>query len=250
MKKKVPIVIMIASDSELQCLIKKMSRAQHEVHAGTVFFTGALQGRDVVMVRTGVGAKKAGAASRHMLQRYAPASALITGFAGAIDPVLSFGDIVIVERVLTRRGDMIPCPALIQKRAFGILTEARFPVSLGTCLGVNRFIHKKSEKQLLFERFGARVVDMESDTLCQQLASAEVPVLNVRIVSDTAREDTADLETLYSQKQKKGSLGIGKHFLQHPAEFVKTVRLFRDIRKASVVIADVVTQLIEHCCWC
>ena len=62
---------------------------------GCSVYRGKLEGRDCLLVRTGMGKERAESATQFVLQRY-PVTAMISlGFAGALSPELTIGDVVV-----------------------------------------------------------------------------------------------------------------------------------------------------------
>ncbi|MCX8044854.1 MAG: 5'-methylthioadenosine/S-adenosylhomocysteine nucleosidase [Desulfobacterota bacterium] len=239
-------VIMIASAVEMHQTLKKMGNVRREACRGTIFFTGSLAGKDIILVRTGVGAQKAGSAARRILPRFMPLSVLIIGAAGALDPLLGIGDIVVAQNIALPGGEMFSCNDRITWQSVSVLSKAGLPVRSGTVLGVDGFVHRKDEKNALWGATGAEVIDMESGELARCLLTMRMPFVNIRIVSDTATRDTADLTTLFAYRKKYGAAWLLWFFLQRPGELIKTVRLVYDLRSLSVAIADIAELLVSH----
>jgi len=238
-------VVAMASPAETRATLKRMLPEKKEVYGGTPFLKGSFAGRDIVLVRTGIGAKKAATAANRIVQQYAGSCVIIAGAAGAADTALNIGDIVVTAAILLQSGEVFLCDELRTKKAFELLEKSGFSARSGACLTIDRFVHRKSEKKEIFKRFGAHVIDMESGVIARRLREAGIPFLNVRVVSDSARHDTADVESLYRKKKQAGFAGAGRHFLQRPSELIKTARLMKDMRRTSSVIADVVELLVQ-----
>lgn len=75
--------------------------ADHETQriGATTIVTGTLDGRRVVIGRSGVGKVNAAAAATILLDRFHPAALMFSGTAGALDPALGPCDVVIGTRV-------------------------------------------------------------------------------------------------------------------------------------------------------
>lgn len=237
MEKSAPMVIAVASEIEMRQTLKKMKRLQREARSGFALVYGVLAGRECLLVKTGVGQKRASAAAK-IIAAQSPALVLIIGAAGAADPRLSIGDIVVADRVLCASGEVFPCDASKTGAARTALTAAGLRVFSGPCLTVDRFVHRTAEKRALHERFGATAIDMESASIARKLCAAGISFVNIRVVSDAASADTADLAALYLLKKQGGSVGVARHYIQRPAELIRTVSLVRGLRRASRRIAE------------
>lgn len=240
------LAVTIPSASELKRLSRIISIKQQSVSRGTLFFKAALEGRELLLVQTGIGTKKARDAARQLLDRYAPEMVIATGAAGALDPVLKIADIVISRTILHPPETSFTCDADLSQQAFEAISRVGMPVAWGDCACMNRFVHLCSEKAALFSRTRARIVDMESAALASVLCRAGIPLLNIRVVSDVASADTADMSGIVASQKASGLPGVCLHFLKNPRDAVRGAKLMRDISRASSAIAAVVTCLVKE----
>src|SRR5439155_13605593 len=99
---------------------------------------------------------------------------VIAGLAGALDPSLQVGDVVIDDRSTLTPGYSEAPPRI----------PRRFHCS-------NKLIATSSQKSELFRTTGASVVDMESDPVFKLAREKNLPFLSIRAISDAA-EDSID----------------------------------------------------------
>jgi len=240
------IVIAAASAPELNVLSKAALIREKSVCKGTLFLQACLQGREVLLVKTGIGPKKARQAARHLLDMGKPAVVITAGAAGALDPVLHIADVVISRKIISPPGPPFACDADLSQQAFAAAAGAGFFVTWGDCLSMNRFVNLCSAKAALFSGTRARIVDMESAALAGVLSSAGIPLLSVRAVSDVAFEDAADLAGIVACIQAAGLPGVFLRFLKDPLELVRAFKLMRDVSRASAAVAGAVSCLIRQ----
>lgn len=93
---------------------------------------------------------------------------LMAGLAGALDPSLKVGDVIVDD-----------CANLL---------PATIPFRRGTIHTANQIVATPAQKAELFARTGAAAVDMESDAARQYAQASGVPLIAVRAISDTADE--------------------------------------------------------------
>lgn len=105
------------------------------------------------------------------------------GFAGALDPRLAPGDLLLADRVLGPRGIAHGTDPDIDARLAAALAPL-LRVRTGAILGVERVIDRPAEKARLFAETGALAVDMESLPLAA--ASAGRALLVLRAIADPA----------------------------------------------------------------
>jgi len=236
-------VIAAATSEELHETLKRLKIVRSESRTGMHLFFTRLNSLDVLIAQTGVGPKKAGAAANRLLKDHAPQVVLSIGAAGAVDPSLHVGDIVIADTIMHYAGGHFETAAPQSETIAGQLSNAGLPVFRGGCFTVGTFIHTAREKRLIFENTGARVIDMESASLAKRFCPAGVVFLDIRIVSDTAREDAFNIEAYYAGKKKAGWMGTGAYFMRQPGELLRALRLKRNVRLVSSRIADIIERV-------
>lgn len=104
------------------------------------------------------------------------------GLAGALDPALKPGDLVLPERVLGPDGAIHPTDPAWRRRLEAMIGAEQASTLLGSVFVVTT----ARDKALLFERTGAAAVDMESHAAASVAAEAKLPFLVVRAIADPA----------------------------------------------------------------
>ena len=90
--------ILGAFEREVTLLEDRLTeRREHQIE-GIRFVTGRLHGRNVVVVWTGVGKVNAAMTTTLLIEHFKPEHIIFTGIAGAVNPQLRPGDIVIAEK--------------------------------------------------------------------------------------------------------------------------------------------------------
>lgn len=140
---------------------------------------------------------------------------VVAGLGGGLDPVLRVGDVVSGDDVYSS--------------AEPVLTPA----------------HKAE----LFRTTRARVVDMETAAVRAWAASAGIPVVAVRAVSDTADEaiDPALLR-LVDELGRPRPVAIATYLLCHPTGTRRLLRLAAASRLACERLGEAVREVILHHC--
>jgi adenosylhomocysteine nucleosidase len=95
-----PIGILCALPEELRLYREEVHRAVACRHGGMDVVRGTLDGRRVVLVESGIGKVNAASAATVLVERYGCDRLLLSGVAGALDPALSIGDVVVGTRVV------------------------------------------------------------------------------------------------------------------------------------------------------
>jgi adenosylhomocysteine nucleosidase len=187
---------------------------------GLAFTTGALGNDRVVLVRSGVGKVNAAMVATLLVDHFAPSAVLFSGTAGAVDPELGPGDIVIGSAVgyhdygsdtarefvrwQTRdpiSGERNPLlfPANAElleaaRRAVPTLTlkaeesatRSSPSVREGVILTGDSFMANPARRDELRRTFNASAVEMEGAAVVQVCAQLGVPVLVIRSITDSS----------------------------------------------------------------
>ena len=182
---------------------------------------GKLSGRPVVLGATGVGKVNAAMSTALLLERFRPEAVIFTGIAGALDPQLQPGDVVIGERLvhhdLVNYTSQGPVPRSVRNplddthnpiffRSVESLVELaeragqtailesveidgrkRPPMVLvGTIATGDSFVGSAAKKEGIRSQLGADAVEMEGAAVAQVCHEHGVPVLVIRGISDRA----------------------------------------------------------------
>jgi adenosylhomocysteine nucleosidase len=156
------------------------------------------KGTPLVFLRAGVGPEKSTARIRKALDWVDPELMLVTGYAGALDPDLKIGDLVAVTSArafgLNRKHpDWNHVEAeepfsLTHVDALMTAETAGLPIFKGSILSSRHILGNPEHKNLLFRRFQASAVDMETAFLAREAAARKIPVSAIRVISDTAHD--------------------------------------------------------------
>ena len=89
------IGIIGAMDEEVAMLKEKLTEVQVETKAAMDFYKGKLEGKDVVVVRSGIGKVNAAMCAQILADVYHADHVLNTGIAGSLKAEINIGDIVL-----------------------------------------------------------------------------------------------------------------------------------------------------------
>lgn len=193
-----------AMDEEIALLLSSM----HDIHkthkAGITFYEGAFSGRRIVLCKCGVGKVNAAVCTQILIDHYGVEAIIFTGVAGALDPSLEIGDIVIstaciqhdmdVTALGFKRGEIpfqstsvFPAdPALVSlaSLASGSVLEGR--VLTGIVLSGDQFIADPAQVSDLREHLGGACTEMEGAAVAQTCYMNKIPFVIIRSMSDKA----------------------------------------------------------------
>ena len=210
-----PIGIIGAMDSEVDNLIARMDNPSAIVYAQRQFITGQLAGKDVVVVKSGIGKVAAAITAQMLIDRFGVGTLLNTGMAGGLDPRLAVKDLVVATDALQHdfdltafghaRGyiggggdDTVPTrftadAALVAQAltaAAQVLPDGSKAIT-GTIASGDVFVDDSGLKTCLRDDFGAAAAEMEGAAIAQTAVANGVPFLIIRTISDLAEHDAS-----------------------------------------------------------
>jgi len=204
------IGIIGAMKEEVELLRHAMQLDQLIELAGIEFLQGKLHNCDIIVCQSGVGKVNAAVCTQLLIDRFAVQSVLFTGVAGALDPTMDIGDIVISRDCMQHdidasplgfaRGEIPFAPRSVfaaDDRLIAIaeqVGQARFPgrMRVGRVLSGDQFIADRAIVEQLFHDMGGTCTEMEGAAVAQVCDMNTVPFLVIRSMSDKA-DGTADV---------------------------------------------------------
>ena len=242
------LIISCATAAEAGAVRKKLRIAGQQHCPEALVTRGSVRGREIALVETGVGPRRAKSAARHIIDHLEPSCVVLIGAAGAAAPGLKLGEIVIVEQILRKEGpihDMARtgvsstfcCHAGLNKIAQQVLLQSGMHPVFGNCLTVERFVHLRGKKDWIHKTYNAGVIEMESAAMAAVLSAAHIPFINVRVISDTAEKSIIDYEKIISVRTKSGLSGLALHFVRQPRDLFRLLRFRWHVRLVLKVIA-------------
>lgn len=198
------IGIIGAMEEEVALLVQQMEGASEATKAGILFVEGSICGMQAVVCRSGVGKVNAAVAAQLLIQSFGAEAIVFTGVAGALDPELEVGDMVISSDCMHHDMDVralgfslgtIPYQETSVFAADPGLRELAweagqrlFPgrLRLGRVLSGDQFIADKSAGAFLHRELKGMCAEMEGAAVAQVCAMNKIPYVVIRSMSDKA----------------------------------------------------------------
>ena len=161
------------------------------------------------------------------------------GFAGALDPELSAGDLVIPKSVTDEEGNIFTNDYKMHQKLSSHLSN-KLKITVGKLFGSETIIWDADEKNRLFNQYNTKIVDMESLGVAQAAAENDCYFLIVRAVSDTAyqslpKESLKSINLNNDIKIINILIDLAKNLDELPSLF----RLAQNSRKAHICLRNV-----------
>lgn len=213
------IGIIGAMEEEVASLKKEMEIEQTVERAGMTFIQGKLSGKDVVVVRSGIGKVNMGICAQILVDRFEVDTLINTGVAGSLDAAIDIGDIVISTDAVqhdvdvTALGDPVgqiprmdtfafPADEKLVELAVDVNKEVNPDIHTftGRVVSGDQFISEKSVKDRLVNVFAGKCAEMEGAAMAQAAYLNKVSYVIIRAISDKA-DNSANMDYPTFEKQ-------------------------------------------------
>lgn len=194
-----------AMDEEVARMKEQMEDAQVQTWAGMEFYRGRINGKEAVVVRSGIGKVNAAVCAQILADRYEVSAIVNTGIAGSLDGKIDIGDIVLSTDALQHDMDatnfgyplgQIPRMEVLSFQADRRLLElARvcckevnpdIHVYEGRVVSGDQFVSSQEKKEWLIRNFKGSCTEMEGAAIAQAAYLNGIPFLIIRAISDKA----------------------------------------------------------------
>jgi adenosylhomocysteine nucleosidase len=245
------IAIMSAMREEIEALIHEIEVTEKVVKGMRTYYVGKLWNTDVVLVFSRWGKVASATTATHLITDFKVSELLFTGVAGAVDPKLNIGDLVIGESMYQHDMDASPIlepfeVPLLGTKFFG--TDARrnemlkeavssflssvnekvsfdtrksFGISdptsySGAIASGDQFISESSQIEKISKDLpGILCVEMEGAAVAQVCHEYKVPFNIVRTISDKANDNShIDFPKFASEIASHYAKGIIKSYFK------------------------------------
>ncbi|MEE9498813.1 MAG: hypothetical protein V3V24_05700 [Nitrospinaceae bacterium] len=207
-------------------------------------FVGEWQGVPIVLVRSGMGRDRARRALVEVAERYDLKEIISIGYAGALDPSLEVGDLIVADKVIkmdSSHPDEGVKSYSLNKEIFNSTAALRGRI----LLTVDHVAATPQEKKNLREKYSAVAVDMETSALAEEAQARNIPFISVRAITDTAVQELIDCSYLVEEDGEVSKLKAGWHVLTHPGDLKGMIDLGQHAKIATANLTEFLRQYFE-----
>lgn len=224
------IAVTFALESESSDFIRLLRDARETPDQNTI--SGVLGRRNVAVLHTGVGEIVATARVAEFLRRVQPRTLISAGFAGGLTDSCQPGDVIVGENFSSpdlhvAAKQLLPGAATVKLKTTGAIVESSI---------------SRSELSR-----AADAVDMETEFIARACAAKGIPMLSLRVISDTPRHPfPAPADVLFDIETQRTNLArLGFYITTHPTALPKFIRFAGRIKRARAALADALALLIN-----
>lgn len=217
------IGIIVAEPEEHEAIEKIVEIKSKKVIFELMFTEAVIDSKEIILVKCGIGKVNAARTTQLLIDKYNPDYIIDVGVAGALNPMLEIGDIVIGETLVQHDFDItafghtkgyIPGigeriysdEELIGKfeQAIDNKKDRNYKIEKGTIASGDIFCTEIPMKDKIYAKFNAQCVEMEGAAVAQVCNLCNKPFMVLRSISDKPNgENTVAFEQFIKPASEK-----------------------------------------------
>ncbi len=225
--------IIVAMQEELEEILNIMNNIEEKEIYEISFISGKIEDTEVVVVKSGVGKVNAARTTQILIDKLNVKSVINVGSAGALNPFLNIGDIVIADKLIqhdfditafdhdkgyiTGVGDYIYSNDELVKKLQNTVNKIEnkaYKVITGVIASGDIFCTDINMKNKIYSKFNAECVEMEGAAIAQVCYLDKIPFVVLRSISDSPNGNNAIVFDEFVKLASKRCAEILKEFLK------------------------------------
>lgn len=226
--------IIVAMEEELEQILNITNDIEEKEISGLNFKLGKIEKKNVILVKCGVGKVNAARVTQILIDKLNVEYVINVGSAGALNPLLNIGDIVIGEKLvqhdfditafdhdkgyITGVGDYIYSDNTLTekfKQTVNKLLEKEYKIKVGIIATGDIFCTDVEMKNKIYSKFDADCVEMEGAAVAQVCYLDKIPFIVIRSISDSPNgKNEIDFDKFVDLASKRCAI-ILKEFLRN-----------------------------------
>jgi nucleoside phosphorylase len=221
------IAVTFALAAESSEFLRCLRDRSHADRNGIRAIRGKIDDRTIEVLHTGVGENVCRQHMAKFLQDQHFDYLISAGFAGALNDQLQVGDLLLAKNFST-----------VEPENRSSLSG--LPIYSADLLTVPALINSREERNKLALTSGAVAVDMETEFIARACATQGIPLLSLRVISDTPLElFPAPPNVLFDiERQRTRMPKLAKYFLAHPNRVPQLIDFAIRIARARKTLAN------------
>jgi adenosylhomocysteine nucleosidase len=193
-----------AMKEEIEQFLQHMQQVNETKKANVTFREGDLHGKRIVLCKSGVGKVNAAVTTQVLIDAYHVEAIIFTGVAGAVDPRLDVGDIVVSSECMHHDMDVtalgFPRGTIPYEETSVFSSDKRLSklaadvseqlfkgrVKVGRVLSGDQFIASRDQVAKLHSEMQGACTEMEGAAVAQVCSMNGIPHVIIRSMSDKA----------------------------------------------------------------
>ena len=199
------LAIMGAMQEEIDPLLEFFKDYKTIDYADNKYYEVNYKGLNIVIAHSKIGKVFASLTASTLIQKFSCDTLLFSGVAGAINPALNIGDLIVATKLCQHDLDItafghpygfVPGGKVFVESSKELLALAKkvaekenLKVIEGTIATGDQFIHSNTTKEFIEKTFKADALEMEGASVAVVCDALNIPFFILRAISDSANMD-------------------------------------------------------------
>lgn len=199
------IAIMGAMPEEIEPLLAKVENVNKIEYANNSYYEATYKGKELVIAYSKIGKVFSALTATILLEKFACEKLLFSGVAGAINPELKIGDLIIADGLCQHDLDIvafghpygyvpegevcISSDVTLRNIAKEVAKKNGLTLKEGIIATGDQFVANSDRKEWISKTFNADAIEMEGASVAVVCNALNVPFFILRAISDTANDD-------------------------------------------------------------
>ena len=199
------IAIMGAMPEEIAPLLERVEDVKKVDYANNSYYEATYNGKELVIAYSKIGKVFSSLTAMTLLEKFGCSTLLFSGVAGAINPNLKIGDLIIADKLSQHDLDIsifghdfgyvpegakfVESDEKLREIAKEVASKNNLSVIEGTIATGDQFVASNERKEFISTNFQADALEMEGASVAVVCDALNVPFFILRAISDTANDD-------------------------------------------------------------
>ena len=227
------IAVTFALPAESSEFLRQLGNKSRANRNGISVVRGTIDHRLIEIIHTGVGENVCRQRIGRFLENQQFDFLISAGFAGSLNHELQVNDLLVAKNFST----------VDLKHA----SLSNVSIHAANMLTVPALIDSGEERERVARESGASAVDMETEFIARACAVHGIPLLALRIITDTpAKPFPAPPSVLFDiQQQRTHIVALARFFLAHPRRMPGLVQFARRISRARKTLSNALVRIVR-----
>ena len=230
------IAVTFALPAESSEFLRRVRDKSARDRNGVRTIQGKIDNRSIEVLHTGVGEKICRERIGKFLVIQQFDFLISAGFAGALNNELQINDLLVAKNFST----------VDLKKTQSSLSNVSIKAT--NMLTVPALIDSSEERERIARESGASAVDMETEVIARACAVHGIPLLALRVITDTPTQPfPVPPSVLFDiQQQRTHIAALAKFFLLNPSRLANLIRFASRIAGARTTLANVLVEIVRN----
>ena len=199
------IAIMGAMPEEIEPLLKKVENVKKIEYANNSYYEATYKSKELVIAYSKIGKVFSSLTASTLIEKFGCQKLLFSGVAGAINPKLHIGDLIIADKLCQHDLDItifghdfgyvpegakfVETDKALREVAKEVAQKSDLSLIEGTIATGDQFVASNDRKEFISKNFQADAIEMEGASVAVVCDALNVPFFILRAISDTANDD-------------------------------------------------------------